>query len=241
MKAPWHHVRPELLDQLRADVEAFCPTLHTFVEDATVVVRGTFPVRHEGEDLDRYSIEIELPADYPERLPIVREVGGRIPWDADRHVYISGTACVLLPEDRWWTFPPDRPFSEYLAVPLHNYFLGQSVVEAGGVWPFSEHRHGLNGVLDFYKARFDTDDHKAVIKLLQLVARGGFKGHWPCPCGGGRRLRDCHWRGVLDVSRQMPRWAAQQSLDGMLVMAERVAKPKAPLGQMNATATTPGP
>src|SRR5258708_2622266 len=141
MKGLWHHSRPELLAQLRADVEAFCTTLHVFLEDGVVRIRGTFPVRHEAEDLDRFRIEIDFPAGYPDHLPIVREIGGRIPWSADRHVYTNGTACVLLPEDRWWSFPPDRSFSEYLRVPLHNYFLGQSIVEAGGAWPFSEHRH----------------------------------------------------------------------------------------------------
>lgn len=47
-------------------------------------------------------------------------------------------------------------------VPLHNYFLGQSIVEACGAWPFGEHRHGLNGVIDFYEERVRTDDAKVL-------------------------------------------------------------------------------
>src|SRR5437879_1350610 len=141
MKGSWHRERPTLFDEVRTDVGRFCTTLHVFVADETVRVRGTFPVRHGVEVLDEYRIEIELPPDYPDKLPIVREIGGRIPWEADRHISTDGSACVLLPEDRWWVFPPNKPFFDYLTVPLHNYFLAQSVVEGGGAWPFRAHEH----------------------------------------------------------------------------------------------------
>ena len=225
MKKPWHQARPALLEQLRADVAAFCTTMHVLIEDDVVRVRGTFPVRHDAEVLDRFSVDIEIPADYPDRLPIVRETRGRIPWIADRHVYTNGTACVLLPEDRWWSFPPDRSFLEYLTTPLHNYFLGQCVVEAGGAWPFSEHRHGLNGVIDFYKERFGTDDAKVVVRLLELVVSGRFKGHWPCPCGSGKKLRKCHLPGLLDVANRMPASAAKKSLENIFAAVKRAEHP----------------
>lgn len=224
MKQPWHRATPALFAQLRADVEAFCSTLHTSVDNDDVVrIRGTFPVRHGNEELDRYGVEIELPLEYPDRLPIVRETAGRIPWEADRH-NSNGIVCVLLPEDRWWSFPPEKPFLEYLTVPLHNYFLGQSLVEAGGTWPFSEHRHGLDGIIDFYKERFGTEDAKAAVLLLKLVAAGRFRGHWECPCGSGKKLRRCHWRGLVDVTNRMPRWAAQKSLDDILTAASRAER-----------------
>jgi hypothetical protein len=215
MKEPWHRTRPGLFAEVRADVEAFCSTLHVFVDNEVVRIRGTYPVRHESEELDRYHIEIEFPPDYPDRLPIVRETAGRIPWEADRH-NSNGVACVLLPEERWWSFPPNKPFLEYLTVPLHNYFLSQSLIEAGGTWPFSEHRHGLDGVIDFYKEQFGTQDTMTAILLLKLVASGRFKGHWPCPCSSGKILRHCHWPGLLVVANRMPRWAAQNSLDNIL-------------------------
>jgi hypothetical protein len=216
MRESWHRVRPALFAQLCVDVEAFCSTLHVFVAKEAVRIHGTFPVRYETEELDRYQIEIEFPTDYPDQLPIVRETAGRIPWEPDRH-NSNGIACVLLPEDRWWSFPPDKPFSYYLTVPLHNYFLGQSLVEAGEIWPFSEHRHGFEGVIDFYKEHFGTDNPKTVLLLLKLVASGRFKGHWQCPCYSGKLLRHCHWQGLLDVANRMPRWAAQKSLDDISI------------------------
>ncbi len=212
MKRPWHRQRPALVKEVQEDIEGFCSTLHVFVEDDVVRIRGTFPVRHEGEELDRYAIVVEFPENYPDELPILREVAGRIPWTANRHVYTNGTACVLLPEERWWSFPPDKSFLGYLKGPLHNYFLGQSIVAAGGNWPFGEHGHGLNGVIDFYADQFGTKDAKTIVQLLQLVAEGRFKGHWLCPCGSGDKIRNCHPEAIA-VARKMPPWAARRSLD----------------------------
>lgn len=226
MKLPWHRAKPHLLAQVRTDVEGFCPTLHVFVEDDVVRIRGTFPVRHAGEDLDAYRLEIDFPADYPEELPVVREKGGRIPWTADRHVYTNGNACVLLPEDCWWSFPPGRPFGEYLRGPLHNYFLGQSVFEQTGQWPFGEHHHGWFGAAEFYQDKFGTQDATVVVEGLKLIAEGKVRGHWPCPCGSSKTIRACH-PGIIEVAKKMPAAAAQKSLDSLMrsVRADRNAAP----------------
>jgi len=224
MKGPWYRQRPALLQQVQEDVETFCSTLHVSLEREVVRIRGTFPVRHVGEELDRYAIVLEFPGDYPDGLPIVREVGGRIPWTADHHVYTNGVACVLLPEQLWWSFPPGTRFLEYLKGPLHNYFLGQSVVAAGGTWPFGEHRHGPNGVIDFYAEQFGAKELQVIVRLLELVAEGRLKGHWSCPCGSGNKIRNCH-PGAIAVARKMPAWAARRSLDWILAAVKSIRPP----------------
>ena len=219
MTVPWHRKKPYLLREVREDVERYCGTLHLFVNGDQVVIRGTFPVRHKGEELDRYAITITFPPDYPDGLPAVREVGGRIPWIGDHHVYTSGVACVILPEARWWEFPPNTPFFVYLRGPLHNYFLGQTVVASGKPWPFGEHRHGLDGIMDFYAEQLGTNDAKMIVRLLESVASGECRGHLPCPCGSGTRTRDCHPR-VIAVAQEMPPRAARKSLDNIFWLAE---------------------
>jgi len=215
MKQSWHLRSPARLEQVRSDVEAFCSTLHVVVEGEVVWARGSFPVRHGGEELDRYLIEIEFPFDYPDWLPIVREVGGRIQWTADNHIYPqTGVCCVLLPEDRWWSFPPRRPFTEYLRGPLHNYFLGQSVVATGEKWPFGEHPHGALGVIAFYQEKFGTNDEMLTVRLLGAIAEGKLRGHWPCPCESGRIMRQCH-PGVIETAKRMPSWAVRESWESL--------------------------
>ena len=143
----------------------------------------------------------------------MREVGGRIPWIADRHCS-NGVACILLPEDRWWSFQPSRPFAEYLRGPLHNYLLGQTVFDQTGKWPFGEHAHGWAGVAGFYQEKFGTEDADVVIGGLKLIAGGKVRGHWPCPCKSEKVIRDCH-PGIIEAAKKMPPWAARKSLDAL--------------------------
>ncbi len=220
MKAPWHLRRPKLLAEVRADVQGFAHSLIVFVEGDIVRIRGAFPVLFAGDDLGRYAIEVEFPSDYPDHLPVVREVGGRIPWLGKYHVFTDGTACVLLPEHRWWVFPPGRRFLDYLKGPLHNYFLSQIVVAGGGEWPFGEHDHGLAGVINFYAERLGTNEPKVIVGILEAVAHGRARGHLPCPCGKGPRMRKCHPQ-VLALARTMPAWAARESLDRIFNLARK--------------------
>lgn len=217
MKQLWYRERPALLAQLRQDVEEFCSTLHVFNEGDRVTVRGTFPVLHEEEILDRYAIRIDFPDDYPNKLPVVREVNGRIPWVADRHVFVAGNCCVLLDEERWWSLPPSAPFRDYLRGPLHNYFLGQTSFESEGHWPFGEHDHGAAGIINFLAQKFGTDEPQLVVRFLTQVATGAVRGHLPCSCESGNKARKCH-PGVIEVARRIPATAARESLDRLTTL-----------------------
>ena len=92
----WQRDDPALYEKEKAEVEAHFPGLHFVVEDDLVYVRGSFAVMFEGQVLDRYSVELQLPRNHPAGLPVVRETGGRIPRHNDRHIIAAdGTACVL--------------------------------------------------------------------------------------------------------------------------------------------------
>lgn len=187
--------------------------LDLFLTDSKAEIRGTFPVRDDaGGTLDEYSVSIELPPRYPDSLPIVRETAGRIPQTLNRHVLITtGTCCVLLPDARWEEHPIGAPFSEYLAGPLRNFFIGQSIVELGGDWPFGERAHGNDARLDYYRELFGTASDTVVRRFLEAVAWPHQKGRVNCPCGSGRRLRKCCSAKVYDLRTKLPRTTARNA------------------------------
>lgn len=203
---PWHVIRPELLEDVRAALCAY-PTLHLFVNDNGVEIRGTFPVLGtNGEVLDEYRVVIALTAAYPRALPVVRETGGRIPWTLDRHVLSgSGTCCVVLPDARWEEFPEGAPFRDYLAGPLRNYFLGQGIVERGGKWPFGEWGHGNKGPLEYYGQLFGTQDPAAIRRFLELIGWPNEHTRPRCACGSGKRLSKCCLAKVTDLRSKLSR------------------------------------
>lgn len=213
---PWYVAQPELLDDVRAALAAY-PTLHLFLSGPSAEIRGTYPLRDEaGGVLDEYTVSIELRAGYPKTLPVVRETAGRIPHTLHRHVVRpEGTCCVVLPDARWEEWPVGAPFSAYLAGPLRNYFLGQSIVEQGGEWPFGEWAHGNQARLDYYKALFETESDAGVRRYLEVIGWPHAKGRVGCPCGSGRRLRKCCHSKVHDLRSKLPRETARRAFSAL--------------------------
>jgi len=213
----WHRKDPALFEKEKSEVEAHYPELHVQAVGEVVLVRGTFPIVADREVLDRYSVEIALARDHPKSLPSVREVGGRIPWAADRHINRSdGTACVLLPDERWKVWPPGSTFLDFLNGPVHDFFLGQSLVEQGDPWPFGQWRHGAEGIREYYSELLGTQDVQAICRYLEYLSAKKIKGHWPCACRNGKRLRDCHMPALLNLREKIHRRDAARSLQALL-------------------------
>jgi len=210
----WQHEDTVLYEQEKSAVEAHYPELRFVTAADSVSLVGTFPVVFEGRVLDRYSVEIQLGRDHPRSLPVVREVGGRIPHHEDRHINAhDGTACVLLPDERWRLWPSGAPLLDYLNGPLHSFFLAQSLVERGDPWPFGQWAHGPGGIVEFYMELLGTKDVRIVLGHLDYLASKEMKGHWPCPCKNGKRLRDCHMKFLMDLRGKISRKDATNSLN----------------------------
>lgn len=215
-----------MVAEIEADLRAAYPNLHLLIVDGgDAEVRGTFPVRSPaGHELDSFQVAIRLPPKYPRALPVVRETKDRIPWLADYHVNPDGTCCVLLPEDRGRSFPESAPFKDFLDGPLHNFFLGQSLVALGEPWPFGEWGHGERGVYQFYRDLFKTDDARTIVRFLKVLTKLNPKPHWLCPCGSGKKTRKCCEPKIAECRRLVPPAIARKSAEqlGLRACSKRV-------------------
>jgi len=214
MRKSWLVARPELIEEIRQDLRTHYPNLHLFVQGSKAQIRGTFPVRGvSGRELNRYQVEIDLPTDYPRALPVVCEVGGQIPRQADKyHINQDGTACVLLEDQRGECFPEGARFLQYLNVPLYNYFLGQSLVARGKDWPFDEWEHGVPGIFQYYCLMFGTTDRDIIVRFLKALTVKRFGPRRRCPCRRWRRVSECCGPRILEFRKIVSRWTAQRAL-----------------------------
>jgi hypothetical protein len=203
---------------MRADLRTNYPDLHVFVVNERVQVRGCFPVVDSGRVLDRFNVEIDLPSDYPRRVPGVREVGGRIPRHIDCHVQSDGRACLFFPEERWRVWPEGSTFLEFLDGPVRGFFIWQSLRSLGADCPFGERAHGELGALEYYTETLGSDDPQFIVGCLDRLSQPGFKGfrgHWPCPCGSGVRIRNCHPGLLADMHKKIPPDSAARFLSAL--------------------------
>ena len=106
---------------------------------------------------------------------------------------------------------PDRRFETFLTGPMHDYFVSQTYYEVNGVWPFGERSHGMLGVLEAYADLLGVAlDSKIVADNLNLLSRRQIKGHALCPCGSGKRLRQCHSDDLKRLSQKIPPFMAKR-------------------------------
>jgi hypothetical protein len=188
--------------------------LRLIENDDLVLVRGTLPIEHEGKILDRFQIEIRLTNEFPDELPKVCEVGGRIPWTLDHHVFPnSGLACIQVPEE--WLLARDRSFRAFLEVPVRNYYLGQALVALGEAWPFGERAHGLEGLYQSYGEMIGETDPERIVHYFTCLAANRLRGHWECPCGSGQRVRKCCDERLRNLRAVISPKLARSALDRM--------------------------
>ena len=213
MKKAWFEINPSLLEGIGKGIQSVYPNLHPYIENKTVFIRGSFPIIFQSKNLDRYSIEIEFPHDYPDSIPTVREVGGRIPRTLDSHIITpDGMCCLFLPEERWKVYPKGSSFLDFLNGPVRNFFLGQTLVRLGQSWPFGEHKHGIDGIFEYYADLLGTADLPIILQYLLYLSKPKIKGHWPCPCGSGKNLRNCHFDCLLALHQKIMPKVARESL-----------------------------
>jgi len=206
------------LDEVKAAIAFDQPGLVATTDGASITVTGTF---HVAESLDAISPEgplaafdlrIELSFKFPHDEPKVFETGGRIPRTPERHINGGGDCCVTVWED-WLARTNDATFAAYLTGPLREYFLGQHVFELTGEWPFDERPHGENGLYEAYAEVLGIRNRKKeVLYHLRLLSKDWPRGHWPCPCGSGKKLRHCHREEMMALHGKLPPPLARRML-----------------------------
>lgn len=213
MGRPWYDKDPARYEAIRREVENTYPDLHFVRRGRSVFLVGQYPVFEGDLVVDRYQIEVELPTESEMGLPVVREVGNRIPRIAERHMEADGKACIVLPDAFWHGHPTGMSLMDFLNGPVRSYFANQSLIEMGktDVWCAGEWGHGADGIVEFYESLLGTRDRAVIWEYLKLLKHDVVKGHWPCPCGSGKKLRKCHLEVVRELQARIPPPVAARS------------------------------
>jgi len=206
---------PDRLNALRLSIGVEYPSLHINIDNSRIFLRGALFIFDQptGEEIDHYEIEIELPENYPKSIPIVREIGGRLPKIADRHFNSAcGEACLFLPDERFKYYPEGTSISDFIKSPVTQFFVSQTYYELTHQWPFGQRSHGTLGIEEFYKELLHTNNPKVVLTFLEFLSRKEVKGHHQCYCRSGKKIKNCHLSKMVDARLKIDRITAQGSL-----------------------------
>lgn len=152
---------------------------------------------------DTYNISIGLNPKAESMLPTVKETGGRIRCTAnevrrklvDMHVNEDGTLCLCIYEKESEYFPDGFDLVVFFDQLLEPYLFWVSHIEKYHQPPWDEYAHGRLGYLELFAGgEIDLIRLNEIIPKEEIENYKKMKGHSPCPCNSGRKLRSCHTR-----------------------------------------------
>ena len=203
----------DLLKEVVAYIEVEQPELTARVHKGMIVVEGKLLVGPTGAWFDVYVVLLVFLPDFPNVEPLVWEVSSRVPRTAERHVFPKDGNCCLGVWEEWLICAPSRAVADFMRDPLQSYFESQTYFEMHGDWPYGQRSHGVQGVVEAFADVLGVAPQIAVIHdYLTVLAREQPKGHHPCPCGSGRRLRHCHLELVRGMAGRVSPHMARRML-----------------------------
>lgn len=155
---------------------------------------GSLEINHTYFDehiIDSFLIEIMIPYEYSITLPRVYSKDKKVAFSFD-HIYRDGMLCLATDADQLCFFADGHSLNDWIKHYVIPYFFAVDYFKKYKVYPFGEREHGDNGIISFYAEKFMVSSRPDVIKLLDCIVNKSYRGHLLCPCGSGKRMRNCH-------------------------------------------------
>jgi hypothetical protein len=186
---------------LRMDV---CP-----VNGVDLRIEGLFDFTAKSTDhdeiTDSFRLRIVVPTKFPQDLPVVEELDGRIPRRGAYHINPDGSLCLGSRLRLLVTIARDPTLIGFASNCLVPYLFAIShKILDGGDLAFGELAHGSPGETADYMNLFGlktAEQVKRAIEYLGLKKRRA--NNLPCPCGCGRRLGICFFNRRIRRYRQL--------------------------------------
>ena len=190
-----------LVEQMRDVHKVFPSLILEKGEGGQFTIHGTlgFRMEKDGKEVeDSYQLTVTIPPDYPRTVPTVKETGERIP--EAFHTYPGDhTLCLGAPLAVAMTFAQHRTLLGYLRDQVVPHLFSHSYKQRYGAMPHGELAHGGEGIFQYYSQLFGVDQAMMVLGFLRILAEDDYKGHKPCPCNSGQKLRECHGPQLLAI------------------------------------------
>lgn len=147
---------------------------------------------------DEYAIRIDIPLNFPQSIPVVYEVGNRIP-STYSHRYNNGKLCLAAQIEMESFFDQPRTLLDFVKRYVVSYLFTYSYFEKYGTMPAGERSHGALGEVEFLREYLGMSNDRNIWRFLNTVAdhRFVFEPGGKCPCGSGMDMGGCQHQTLL--------------------------------------------
>lgn len=177
------------------------PFLEYVQRENDCIFVGNIILNHVYEDVrmtGNFEIELVVPRDFPLALPTVKELSDCI--DASYpHRYPNGYLCLASDLELKMHISKYQDISIFIDKYVIPYFYTYKYYKEYGIYPYGERSHGVMGNLEYLKDLFCVDNWKQVFDIIVFIIQSTYRGHLLCPCGSGKRIRNCHGKILKDM------------------------------------------
>ena len=144
----------------------------------------------EGTVAGSFSVEIHPTSDFPYVFPLLYEVGGDIPCEADWHKYQDNSCCLTVSAKERLLCKNGITliwFVKNIAIP---YFANQLYKRQTGKY-LQEYSHGADGIWEFYAELFHSRDPEVWKRCLNnTFGSGKNERNGQCYCNSGKNTKN---------------------------------------------------
>lgn len=114
------------------------------------------------------------------------------------HVYNDGRLCLATDIDQLLYLEQDPSIVGWMKKFVEPYFVSYEYYQRYGEYPFGDRLHGYFGILQSYSDILKADTN-IIYPLMDYIYRNEYRGHVQCPCGSGKKIRNCHGPDMLPI------------------------------------------
>lgn len=180
------------MENVSTSISDICAKYPTLIQESDTQIKGIIPIDKVVNDehiVDSFEIEI----DFKERIPKVKELGNRTA--GYNHKYNNETLC-LETDFNQLMYLEEHTYYEWLEYFIINYFCSFIYYQKYKCYPYGERAHSLGDFDGF--AEYMKMNTKQSWNTLNYIVNKKYRGHNLCPCGSGKRIRNCHKDIVLN-------------------------------------------
>lgn len=147
-----------------------------------------------GNYVNSYEIKVLIPVNYPYGFPSLFETSNKFEHSDSRHISDDGSCCVCSLQEADEHRQRGITIKDFFLKYVIPYLANQLYFDSENKWANGDWEHGFDGIFQFYREVFKTDDLEKILALLILINSGKLNRNSSCFCGEGKKLKHCHFK-----------------------------------------------
>ena len=114
------------------------------------------------------------------------------------HIYQDGNVCLATIGEMIYFLNENPSLIAFIGKFVDAFIYTLDWFEKYNTYPFGDRKHGYKGLLDYYLNDLNLTKEQYT-NMTIMIYKDKYRGHMPCICGSGKKLRNCHGKYILPI------------------------------------------